>query len=316
MDAGFRNLKNMDKNIINKNKKIILCPNPNRDPGMKATREAERILKEIGYQIVICPPFRDRKKDAFHGLDIKPLQKELSNAFLLVTFGGDGTILHLARTAAASHVPVLGVNTGELGFIAELEAGELDALYKLNNLKNGLKTEKRMMLDITVTRDGKRIYHNIGLNDAVIREGPISHVIHLKIESDEKYLTEIAGDGVIISTPTGSTAYSLSAGGPVIEPSERVLQVCPICAHAMRFPSYILSGEHVISVELERNGRKPVYLFVDESNGFPIGSGDRVIIKKSRYVLELARLTERGFSDIFARKMLTRSPAPPDRIEI
>ena len=101
MDAGFRDFKNINKNInINKNKKIILCPNPNRDPGMKATREAERILKEIGYQIVICSPFRDRKKDAFHGLDIKPLQKELSGAFLLVTFGGDGTILHLARTAA------------------------------------------------------------------------------------------------------------------------------------------------------------------------------------------------------------------------
>ncbi len=286
-------------------KKVILCPNPSRDPGMRATREAEKILREIGFQTVICSPFRERKRDAFHGLEIKPLQKELRDAVLLITFGGDGTILHLARSAALAHTPVLGVNTGELGFIAELEASELSALY---DLKTGIQTEKRVMLDVAVLRGGKQVYNHLGLNDAVIREGAISHVIHLNIYADQKRLAEIAGDGVIISTPTGSTAYSLSAGGPVVEPSAQILQVCPICAHnTMRFSSYILSGEHMISVELERNGHKPVYLFVDESRAFPIYSGDRVTVKKSRHVLELARLTDRGFSDIFARKMLPRT---------
>ena len=115
----------------------------------------------------------------------------------------------------SNKIPVLGINMGGLGFIAELEAGELDLLKKLRDWN--FATEERMMLDVTVQREGRQIYQNLGLNDAVIREGPISHVIHLKISSDGRHLADIAGDGVIIATPTGSTAYSLSAGGPVVE---------------------------------------------------------------------------------------------------
>lgn len=111
---------------------------------------------------------------------------------------------------------MLGINMGGLGFLAELEVNSLQAMRGLKNWD--FPIEERMMLDVSVLRDGKQIYANMGLNDAVIREGPISHVIHLKISSDGKHLVDIAGDGAIIATPTGSTAYSLSAGGPVVEP--------------------------------------------------------------------------------------------------
>ena len=283
-------------------KKIILCPNPNRDQGMTATKAAEKILREMGFRTVVCSPFKDQKEGAFADYDVRPLPQEMKGADLMVTFGGDGTILHLAKLAALNKLPVLGINMGGLGFIAELEAGELDTLWKLKDWD--FETESRMMLDVTVLRDGKQIYTNLGLNDAVIREGPISHVIHLKISSDGRHLADIAGDGVIISTPTGSTAYSLSAGGPVVEPVAQTMVVCPICTHNMRFSSYVLSPEHVLTVELERNGRKPVYLFVDESRAFPLKADDQVLVRRSKYAMKLVRLTEKSFCEIFAQKML------------
>ena len=283
-------------------KKIILCPNPNRDQGMAATKTAEKILREMGFRTVVCSPFKDQKEGAFADYDVRPLPQEMKGADLMVTFGGDGTILHLAKLAALNKLPVLGINMGGLGFIAELEAGELDTLRKLKDWD--FETESRMMLDVSVIRDGKQIYTNLGLNDAVIREGPISHVIHLKISSDGRHLADIAGDGVIISTPTGYTAYSLSAGGPVVEPVAQTMVVCPICTHNMRFSSYVLSPEHVLTVELERNGRKPVYLFVDESRAFPLKADDQVLVRRSKYAMKLVRLTEKSFCEIFAQKML------------
>lgn len=284
-------------------KRIILCPNPSRDREMISTRAAMEILTEIGFETVVCSPFKDQRPELFNGIDVKPLTQELRSSDLLVTFGGDGTILHLAKLAALNKLPVLGINMGSLGFIAELEASELQALYKLKNWD--FETENRMMLDVTVMREGRQVYQNLGLNEAVIREGPISHVIHLSISSDGRHLADVAGDGVIIATPTGSTAYSLSAGGPVVEPTAEAMVVCPICSHNLHFSSYVLSTDHVLSIESVRNGRKPVYLCVDESRAFTLRPGDVVMVRKSKYATKLVRLTEKSFCEIFAKKMLS-----------
>ena len=190
-------------------KTIILCPNPDRDRGMKATTTAIQLLQSVGFKTVVCSPFRDPKAGAFGNLPVKPILPELKTASLIITLGGDGTILHLAKLAALHKLPMLGINMGGLGFLAELEVNALEALKGLQGWT--FPIEERMMLDVSVLRDGKQVYTNMGLNDAVIREGPISHVIHLKISSDGRHLADIAGDGVIIATPTGSTAYSLWA---------------------------------------------------------------------------------------------------------
>lgn len=269
---------------------------------METTRRADAILRQMGFQTVVCPPFKDQKDGAYGDYKTRPLTAELKSADLLITFGGDGTILHLAKLVALNKIPVLGINMGGLGFIAELEAGELEALRKLKDWD--FQTEQRMMLDVTVQREGRQIYTNLGLNDAVIREGPISHVIHLKISSDGRHLADIAGDGVIVATPTGSTAYSLSAGGPVVEPVAQTMVVCPICTHNMRFSSYVLSPEHTLTIELERNGRKPVYLFVDESRAFSLKADDKIQVRRSKHTVRLVRLSERSFCEIFAQKML------------
>lgn len=141
-------------------KKIILCPNPNRDRGMETTRRADAILRQMGFQTVVCPPFKDQKDGAYGDYKTRPLTAELKSADLLITFGGDGTILHLAKLVALNKIPVLGINMGGLGFIAELEAGELEALRKLKDWD--FQTEQRMMLDVTVQPGGPPDLHESG----------------------------------------------------------------------------------------------------------------------------------------------------------
>ena len=282
-------------------KHIVIAANPYRDSGLQKALTVYRMLTEHGHRVVMSPVFAP-KAYLPGDVPVRPLEAAAHDAALIIVMGGDGTILHLAKLAALHKIPMLGINMGGLGFLAELEVGSLNALRGLKNWD--FPIEERMMLDVSVLRDGKQIYTNMGLNDAVIREGPISHVIHLKVFSDGKHLADIAGDGAIIATPTGSTAYSLSAGGPVVEPVAQILTLTPICTHNMRFSSYVLSPDHTLTVSFERNGRKPIFLFVDESRAFPLHSNDIVQIRRSRYLTRLAHLSEKSFCEVFAQKML------------
>ncbi len=283
-------------------KKVILCPNPYRDAQLRVAREAKRVLDEAGCPNVVCLPFRNQEKIDGFGLAIEPLQQELRGADLIVAFGGDGTILHLSKTAAHRDVPVLGVNLGSLGFMAELESKDLARLRDLCNGKYDV--ESRMMLDVNVLRDGRVIYSNLALNEALIARGNVSRVIRLKISTEQGKLVDIAGDGVIVASPTGSTAYSLSAGGPVVEPTARNFIVSPICAHSVHANAYVLSSERVITVQTEKNSYKPVLLSVDGGRAFSLRSGDCVEVRRSKFDTKLVRLTKRSFCEILQKKML------------
>lgn len=283
-------------------KKVILCPNPYRDAQLRVAREAKRVLDEAGCPNVVCLPFRNQEKIEGFGLAIEPLQQELRGADLIVAFGGDGTILHLSKTAAHRDVPVLGVNLGSLGFMAELESKDLARLRDLCNGKYDV--ESRMMLDVNVLRDGRVIYSNLALNEALIARGNVSRVIRLKISTEQGKLVDIAGDGVIVASPTGSTAYSLSAGGPVVEPTARNFIVSPICAHSVHANAYVLSSERVITVQTEKNSYKPVLLSVDGGRAFFLRSGDCVEVRRSKFDTKLVRLTKRSFCEILQKKML------------
>lgn len=283
-------------------RKVILCPNPYRDAQLRVAREAKRVLDEAGCPNVVCLPFRNQEKIEGFGLAIEPLQQELRGADLIVAFGGDGTILHLSKTAAHRDVPVLGVNLGSLGFMAELESKDLARLRDLCNGKYDV--ESRMMLDVNVLRDGRVIYSNLALNEALIARGNVSRVIRLKISTEQGKLVDIAGDGVIVASPTGSTAYSLSAGGPVVEPTARNFIVSPICAHSVHANAYVLSSERVITVQTEKNSYKPVLLSVDGGRAFSLRSGDCVEVRRSKFDTKLVRLTKRSFCEILQKKML------------
>ena len=220
---------------------------------------------------------------------------------MLIAFGGDGTILHLARTVALHNVPVLGINLGSLGFMSELEPNELERLRDLKSWD--FAVESRMMLDVTVLREGKPVYNNIALNDAVISKGSVARVVRLDVSTEEGRLTRITGDGAIVSTPTGSTGYSMAAGGPIVEPTAHNLLLTPICPHSTRAGSYVLSPEHTLLVETADANRKFVYLSVDGGKAFSLKNGDMVRTRQSKFVTKLVRLSKKSFCEILDSKM-------------
>lgn len=213
-------------------RKIILCPNPYRDKDMHVAAQSKAILDEAGFETIVCLPFQKEGYGADMGLPIGQLPQEIKRADLLIAFGGDGTILHLAKTVAMNNVPVLGINLGSLGFMSELEPNELDRLRDLKDWS--LTMEDRMMLDVSVLRDGRTVYSTVALNDAVISKGSIARVVRLEIFTEEGFLTRVSGDGVVVSSPTGSTGYSMAAGGPIVEPTARNILITPICPHSTR----------------------------------------------------------------------------------
>ena len=243
-------------------KKVILTPNPYRDKGFQTVREANRILTEAGIDVKICLPFEvDRSFELPRDLRFTRLDRELHGAELIVCFGGDGTILHMAKTATRAGLPILGVNIGTMGFMAELESSELSELKRIAT--GDYTVDSRMMLDVTVHRDRDIIFHDICLNDVVITKGAVARIVHLSVECDGVQAMECGGDGVIIATPTGSTAYSLSAGGPIVEPEAHNILITPICAHDVMSRCMVASEKRVITVGLTMNARRNAFLSVD-----------------------------------------------------
>ena len=282
-------------------KKIILTPNPYRDKDFQTVREAMRILKEAGADVRVCLPFEvDRSYELPRDIRFSRLDRELNNAAMIVCFGGDGTILHMAKTATRHGIPILGVNIGTMGFMAELESTELEQLTRITT--GDYSIDSRMMLDVTVHRDRDIIFHDIGLNDVVITKGAIARIVHLEVKCDGVRAMECGGDGVIVATPTGSTAYSLSAGGPIVEPEAKTILVPPICAHDIASRCIVASDQRVITVGLTKNARRNAFLSVDGGKALRMNIGDVATIKKSNLTTKLVRLKERSFYDVVAMK--------------
>ena len=261
-------------------KKVIMTPNPYRDKDFQTVRRASQILAEAGIEVRLCLPFEvDRSYDLPNDLKFSRLDRELNDADLIICFGGDGTILHMSKTATRAGIPILGVNIGTMGFMAELESSELEQLKRLAT--GDYTIDKRMMLDVTVFRDRDIIFHDICLNDVVITKGAVARIVHLAVECDGVEAMECGGDGVIVATPTGSTAYSLSAGGPIVEPAAHSILVTPICAHDVGSRCMVASDKRVITVKLTRNARRNAYLSVDGGKSVRLNMGDVTTIKKS-----------------------------------
>ena len=278
-----------------------MTPNPYRDKNFQTVRAAEKILREAGIETRLCLPFEvDRTYDLPKDLHFHKLDRELQRTDLVICFGGDGTILHMAKTATRHGVPILGVNIGTMGFMAELESTELDKLALL--AKGEYTLDSRMMLDVTVSRDGDIIFHDICLNDVAITKGAVARIIHLRVCCDGTQAMECGGDGAIVATPTGSTAYSLSAGGPVVEPEAKSILVTPICAHDMVSRSIVTSDQRVITVELTRNSRRNAFLSVDGGKAVRMNVGDIATIRKSNMQTKLLRLKQRSFYDVLNMK--------------
>lgn len=282
-------------------KKIILTPNPYRDKNFHTVREAMRILLDAGVEVKLCLPFEvDRNYDLPKDLKFYRLDRELQDADMLICFGGDGTILHMAKTATRHGIPILGVNIGTMGFMAELESGELQELKRL--AVDDFVIDERMMLDVTVLRDRDIIFHDICLNDAVITKGAVARIVHLSVNCDGVQSMECGGDGIIVATPTGSTAYNLSAGGPIVEPDAHSILITPICSHEVGSRCMVTSENRVITVAMTRNARRNAYLSVDGGKALRMNMGDVATIHKSNLTTKLVRLKSRSFYDVVNMK--------------
>lgn len=282
-------------------KRVILTPNPYRDRNFQTVRNAAEVLRDSGIDVRICLPFEvDRSYDLPRDLRFSKLDREIRDADAIICFGGDGTILHMAKTATRHAIPVLGVNIGTMGFMAELESSELNQLRRLAS--DDYSVDERMMLDVTVHRDREIIFHDICLNDVVITKGAVARIVHLAVNCDDVQAMECGGDGVIISTPTGSTAYSLSAGGPIVEPEAHSILVTPICAHDLVTRGFVASDKRVITIGLTRNARRNAFLSVDGGKALRLNPGDTTTIRKSNLATRLIRLKERSFYEVINMK--------------
>ena len=282
-------------------KKVVMTPNPYRDRNFKYANLAEKILKESGIETRICLAFDvDRNFELPADVILHDLTEELRDADLLICFGGDGTILHASKAATRAGVPILGVNIGTMGFMAELENTQMKELARLAN--DDYTIEERMMLHVCVEHEGQVILREDALNDAVVTKGAVARIIQLGVSCDGVEMMSFGGDGLIASTPTGSTAYSMSAGGPIVEATAQNIILTPICAHDMRTKTVITSPNRVIVAEIGRIGRKNAFLSVDGGRALRLSAGDRITITRSSYETRLLRLSDRSFYEIVKNK--------------
>ena len=282
-------------------KRVILTPNPYRDKGFQTVRSAQRILQDAGIESRICLPFEvDHSYELPKDLRFSRLDREIHRTDAVICFGGDGTILHMSKAATRAGVPILGINIGTMGFMAELESAEMEQLKRL--AIDDYQIDSRMMLDVTVYRDRDIIFHDICLNDVVVTKGAVARIVHLTVDCDGVQVLECGGDGVIIATPTGSTAYSLSAGGPIVEPEADNILITPICAHDVMSRCIVASGKRIVTVGLSQNARRNAFLSVDGGKTLRLNMGDTVTVKKSNLETRLIRLKDRSFYDVVNMK--------------
>ena len=253
----------------------------------------------------LCLPFGvDKNFELPANKTFSNLNEELKSADMLICFGGDGTILHSSKAATYHGIPVLGVNIGTMGFMAELEAGELNQLSRLASGQYSI--EKRMMLSVEVQHEGQIIYTDTALNDIAITKGAVARVIQMEVLCDGVQAYSFAGDGVLICTPTGSTAYSMSAGGPLVEPTARNIIVTPICAHTVQARAFVTSKDREITVRIGKTGRKNAFLSTDGGRAIRLNLGDIVRVRRSRYETRLVRLKRTSSFEIINNKFFDK----------
>ena len=219
----------------------------------------------------------------------------------IIVLGGDGTLLSTARNIAVRGIPLFGVNLGQLGFLTEIEQHDLEpALEKLISGRFGI--EERMMIQARVLRNGLEICKFYGLNDAVITKGAFARIIRLKTFVNNEFVDIFPADGLIIATPTGSTAYSLSAGGPLVTPDLELMIVTPICPHTLYARPMVIAKNSVVRVELQAT-QAEVMLTIDGQSGFQLEPFDDVIVERAPFNAKFMKLNQRGFYEILGTKL-------------
>ena len=241
----------------------------------------------------------DRSFEIPSDLRFREIQKEIRTADMLICFGGDGTILSVAREMHGFSIPLLGVNLGTKGFMTALEPEELPLISRA--ARGDYHVSRRMMLDVELLRGGETIYSDSVLNDVVMHG--YGDCIKLTAWCEGDKITNFSGDGIILSTPTGSTGYSMSAGGPIVEPDAEAIILSPICAHAMASRSFVLGPRRKITVKAEKLHMRKAYLSVDGNWAVDLENGDAMVVRRSSHYILMADLGLKSFYDIAYEKL-------------
>ena len=276
--------------------RIAVLPNPRASGVREALPRVCAALRKLGAEVLL-----PGEGDAFPSPNADALIRESD---VTVALGGDGTIIHTAKRAAICGRAVLGINGGRLGFMAGLEAAELERLSAL--IRGEYTVEKRMLLDIVVqTGEGGGTRYS-ALNEAVVSRGSLSRMIELEVSNRGERVARYRADGVIVATPTGSTAYSLSAGGPVIDPALRCLLLTPVCPHSLHSRSYLFDEDAVLAVRPAGEPDAPIYLTVDGEEAVPLGPEEEVRLSRAESEACLIMLGRRPFYEVLNRKLMNR----------
>lgn len=264
---------------------------------MEVTLEAKAVLEGAGFGVRISPEFTDGPAELPPGIARTALEEALSGAVLVVSLGGDGTIMHTARRMVGHDIPILGVNLGTVGFLAGLDRSELRLL--LPAAAGEFTPSPRMMLRAEVLRGGAVVHAGYALNDVYLRG--VVQSIRMTARGDGHKILEFAGDGIVIASPTGSTAYSMAAGGPLVEPTAENIILTPICPHALAARSFVLAPDRVVTVTVgELRGRAVISV---DGGSFEARSGDVVRVRKAEYKTMIAQVGEKAFYDIVYEKL-------------
>lgn len=243
-------------------------------------------------------------KDGHHAIHRELIPPETECIFVI---GGDGTLIRAARDVVGFEIPLIGINLGNLGYLCELEENTVcDAIEEL--FLDHYTVEKRMMLDGYMIKQQEKTHVTTALNDIVIHRAGSLQIVALNVYVNGEYLFSFMADGIIVATPTGSTGYSMSAGGPIVDPKARMLLMTPINAHTLNSKSIVISAEDEIVIEVDSRRNKKddqVEVSFDGDNSMQLEAGDRIVVKKSESYTKILKLSKISFLEILRKKMQT-----------
>ena len=282
--------------------RIAVMPNADKDRAIEYAVQIIEILAEYDTQFTMSSKF----KDIVSGYNISYYDTHadtVANSDIVIAVGGDGTIIHIAKHAALMHKPVLGVNCGRVGFVANLEPAQLHLLPKL--LEGSYTIDERMLLEVEISSMGKK-ETLFALNDVTMTRGSLSTMVELDVRLNSEFINTYRADGIILATPTGSTAYSLSAGGPVIEPHMKCILLTPICPHSLFSRSVLFSDDSTVTICPHDGHDKDTYATVDGIRSFKVENDDYITVKKSELTASFIKLNNKNFYRILSDKLNER----------
>ncbi len=279
-------------------KKIGFFTNIEKDPTLQETKKMVDFVLKKGCEVYVSENFSDVHPDVI-ATSSSEMYKSVD---FVVVIGGDGPILRVARSAAIFDTPILGINFGTLGYLADVE--KINAIDAIEKVLNGDFTiENRMMLEPYVERGCVSHEINLALNEVCITNSVCSRMIKLSVEVNGEYFDTFRADGIIVSTPTGLTAYNLSAGGPILSPHTELMTITHICPHTLYARPFVIDGNDVVRIRVQSNYNN-VQMSCDGQSTVQMKNDDVIIVKKSRYVTRIIKTTNMNFYDILRRKMV------------